>query len=48
MVWDADIINDNRCGQKRCDWYINGDIIEFLDYMYDNKLKYNKLILKQY
>lgn len=25
----ADIINDDRCGQKRCDWYINGDIIEY-------------------
>lgn len=21
--------NDTRCGQKRCDWYINGDIVEY-------------------
>ena len=25
----SDIINDDRCGQKRCDWYINGDIVEY-------------------
>lgn len=48
-------INKLKCGFNiKCNksnylkFKFNGDIIEFLDYMYDNKLKYNKLILKQY
>lgn len=48
-------INKIKCGfnikcnkKKSLKFKFNGDIIEFLDYMGNNKLKYNKLILKQY
>lgn len=34
--------NDNRCGQKRCDWYINGDIIEYFG-MPEKESYYNRI-----